>query len=247
MTYPQYRGKHIFKGFINPSEVGDPSGRSARLPKKCILTYQPWDMTYFKRKYGRSFRTIKFHRFRVLYSNKLAIAIIEGIGSPMAVSVLEKLISLGCREFVNIGVAGGLSGWGYFLCEKALRDEGTSHHYEKHGGFAYPDRKMTERLGRSMERLGLDFGKAPGWTIDAPYRETRREIRHYRKMGIATVDMEASALFVAAKYRGAKMAAAFAVSDVLNEKKWKTRFGHPDTKVMQYRLIDAAVDCFRRD
>jgi uridine phosphorylase len=244
MAYPQYKGKHTFKGFINPSEVGDPSGRSAKLPKKCILTYQPWDMTYFRRKYGKPFRAADFHRFKVLYSKKLAFAMIEGIGSPMAVSVMEKLISMGCREFINIGVAGGLSGWGYFLCEKALRDEGTSHHYEKHSGFAYPDKIMTNRLGRSMAATGIEFRKAPGWTIDAPYRETKKEVNHYRKMGIATVDMEASALFVVARYRGARIASAFAVSDVLNRKKWKTKFGHPDTREMQYRLIDAAVRCF---
>ena len=40
------------------------------------------------------------------------------------------------------------------------------------------------------------------WTIDAPYRETVAEIRRYRQEGVATVDMEASALFAVAAYRG---------------------------------------------
>jgi len=40
-----------------------------------------------------------------------------------------------------------------------------------------------------------DAEVGPGWTIDAPYRETAEEIVAYREEGNLTVDMEASAIF----------------------------------------------------
>jgi purine-nucleoside phosphorylase len=96
-----------------------------------------------------------------------------------------------------------------------------------------------------MTQNGIDFGRKPTWTIDAPYRETKKEIEKYTKEGIATVDMEASALFALGKVRRVRVAAAFAVSDVLG-KKWNPQFEHINLKRSLDSLFDAAFDCLRR-
>ena len=165
-----------------------------------------------------------------------------GIGSPNAATVFEELIALGGKKFLNIGTAGGLHHEGIFLCNKALRDEGTSYHYIPHGKFTHPDKKLTEKLGKAIENKGLEYFEGTTWTIDAPYRETKAEIEHYAKKGISTVEMEASALFAVAKCRKVKIASAFVVSDVLG-KKWKPKFNHHKIKKSLNLLFDAAINC----
>jgi purine-nucleoside phosphorylase len=53
------------------------------------------------------------------------------------------------------------------------------------------------------------------WTIDTPYRETRKEVQMYREEGVLTVEMEASALFSVARASGVEAAVLFTVSDSL--------------------------------
>lgn len=157
---------------------------------------------------------------------------------------MEELIALGGKEFLNIGTAGGLKKEGIILCEKALRDEGTSYHYIPKGKFAYPDKSLTIRLEKLLKKINIPFMKGATWTIDAPYRETKAEIEKYSKQGIYTVEMEASALFSVAKYRNVKIASVFIVSDLLG-KKWLPKFHRFNVKRAQNDLIDVAINFFR--
>ncbi|MBU2639110.1 MAG: nucleoside phosphorylase [Nanoarchaeota archaeon] len=166
-----------------------------------------------------------------------------GIGAPNAAAVFEELIALGGKEFLNIGTSGGLHHEGIFLCEKALRDEGTSYHYLPDGKFIYPDKDLTEKFRKSIEKNRLEYFKGITWTIDAPYRETKAEVEEYAKGGITNVEMEASALFAVAKYRSIKIASAFIVSDLLG-KEWTPKFHRFNIIKAQNKVIDAAVDCF---
>ena len=80
-----------------------------------------------------------------------------------------------------------------------------------------------------LKKKGLQFFRGVTWTIDAPYRETKAELQHYKKLGISTVEMEASAMFAVAKYRKVKIASAFVVSDILGTK-WVPKFHKLDVK-----------------
>ena len=71
-----------------------------------------------------------------------------------------------------------------------------------------------------MRRAGVEFIKGPSWTIDAPYMESKEELKEYAGKRILTVEMEAAALFAVARVRRAKAAAVFLVSDVLTETGW---------------------------
>jgi len=169
---------------------------------------------------------------------------IRGIGALTATTFVEELIAHGAKEFINMGIAGGLSETGVFLCDKAVRDEGVSHHYLPHGMYSYPDELLSKKLTRSLEKIGIDYQIGSTWTIDVPYRETKTEIAHYKKKGIKTVEMEASALFAVAKIRGAKMASVFVVSDVLGEK-WEPQFHKLNLKRTLNKLVDASINCLK--
>ena len=247
MVFPKYRNKHLEEALFGAEEVvRDISTRRnipKNLPKDYILIYDKKLLTRLKRKYDLRYYGKIFSNCRIFEYNDIGLVKIDGVGSPHAVAVFEEIVAIGGKRFLNIGTAGGLQREGIFLCNKAIRDEGTSHHYIAHSQFAYPDVELTKKLGKSLESLGLKYEIAPSWTIDAPYRETKAEIAHYKKQGIATVEMEASALFAVAKLRKVKIASAFVVSDVLG-KKWEPKFHHFNTKQGLNKLVEAAFNCF---
>lgn len=246
-VFPNLENKHLEKALFNPEDFVKYSGIKKAfksfLPKKYIIIYDAKLFQRMNRKY--KFKSIgKILGKQIYYFNKIGVIYMRGIGSPHAVTTFEEAISLGGRIFINIGFAGGLQEPGFFLCEKALRDEGTSYHYIPHGRFSYPDKKLTNKLGKVMGKLGLSYERGSTWTIDAPYRETKKEIESYRKEGIATVEMEASALFAVAKVRKVKIASAFIVSDILG-KKWEPNFHKIDVQKGLNKLFEAAVGCLK--
>jgi uridine phosphorylase len=242
MTFPNFKDKHLEEALFNPDDFIKYKKIKKKFPKKFIIIYDRRLFNRMKRKY--SLKKFKSYFGGIYIYKNIGILVLKGIGSPHAVTFLEELISLEAKEFVNIGLAGGLQKQGFFLCEKALRDEGTSYHYIPHGDFSYPDEKLTEKLGRSLKKLDIKYEKAPTWTIDAPYRETKAEISEYKNKGIATVEMEASALFAVAKFRKVKIASAFVVSDVLGEK-WEPKFHKIDVQKGLTKLFEAALECLK--
>jgi uridine phosphorylase len=115
-----------------------------------------------------------------------------------------------------------------------------SHHYAPPARLALPSASLTETLRGGLERAGITYTAGTTWTIDAPYRETVEEVRHYVAEGVLTVEMEASALFAVGEYRGVEVASAFVVSDLLNRDRWHAQF-HDAVEVLN-RLYEATLD-----
>lgn len=245
MAYPKIGNKQRYEPLFSASQYvhwSDLSAGGRCQPRKFILIYYPYLLSHFIRKYRP--KRIEVNRLIKIYLYKgVGIVQMTGIGAPNAVVVLEELIALGGREFVNVGSCGGLRDFGIFLCERAIRDEGTSYHYASHRRYAHPDRRLTERLAKQFRKDGIAFKMGTGWTIDAPYRETKKEIIRYRKEGVVTVDMEASALFTVAKARGVKMASAFVVSDILGKDEWDPQFDNAHVRNKLKKLLEASVEC----
>ena len=128
------------------------------------------------------------------------------------------------------------------VCEKAIRDEGTSHHYLKYSKYAYASKRLTKKIMESLEKLKQKYFVGTSWTIDAPYRETIAEAKQYQKEGVATVEMEASALFAVAQYRNVELGAIFTISDSLAELEWKPKFHLKKTKKGLEILYKVAID-----
>ena len=89
---------------------------------------------------------------------------------------------------------------------------------------AHREAADTETLVRALEASGVAYLTGTSWTVDAFYRETVAEAKHYQAEGVLTVDMEASALFSVAQYRGVEIGAIFAISDSLAELVWQPEF-----------------------
>lgn len=247
MTYPIYKNKYSKSSVITPTEfVKYKKINFSLLPKNYILIYNKRLLKYFKIKYSRKFKKIKiFNHLTINKLDNLGLVFMEGVGSPHAVLVLEELIAMGGKNFISIGEAGGLISDGFFLCNKAIRDEGTSYHYLVSSLYAYPNKKLTEDLGMSMKKMNVLFSAGSSWTTDAFYRTTEKEIEYYRKQGIVTTEMEASALFSVASYRKVNIASAFIVSDILG-KRWEPKHHMLNVKLGLNKLLEASIDCLSK-
>jgi uridine phosphorylase len=116
-----------------------------------------------------------------------------------------------------------------------------SHHYLAAAKYAYPTPQLTARLLTALRTLGGSPRLGTTWTIDAPYRETVDEVRHYRAEGVLTVEMEAAALASIAGHRNVEFATAFTVSDLLAADKWNPQFWAEETARGQDLLYEAAA------
>src|SRR5205085_9248886 len=168
-----------------------------------------------------------------------------GIGGPAAAGALEDLIALGTTRFISLGTAGSLQRncpVGHtIVCQRAVRDEGVSHHYLPPALYADASPSLTAHLAGELDRRGIAYSAGASWTIDTPYRETVAEARHYQAEGVLCVEMEAAALFSVGAYRSVDVASAFVVSDSLADLVWDPQF-HSDATADALRdLYDAAV------
>lgn len=127
------------------------------------------------------------------------------VGAPFAVLVAEQLFASGCRLIVSVTSAGQVSPVGtppYFvLIDRALRDEGTSHHYLPPSPYA---RISGEALAVARRALGgqSDVVVGGSWTTDAPFRETEAALAAALADGLLAVEMEAAALYAFAQASG---------------------------------------------
>lgn len=245
MAFPNFAGKHAHDALFNPQDFLAYMRRQQSLPvpqmpQSIIFCYQR-DLLHHALAHEETERITGIPNHLHLLKGtdgKVGIYGGFGIGAPAASSALEAFIALGVRTFVSIGIAGTLQPaqriGDTVVCDRALRDEGVSHHYLEPARYAYPSEWLTARLAQALQEAGHSPVPGSSWTIDTPYRETVAEARHYQQEGIMTVEMEAAALFAVAHYRGVDVAAAFVISDSLAELAWNPQF---EAEVVEKNLI----------
>ncbi|MGH7042155.1 MAG: nucleoside phosphorylase, partial [Acetobacteraceae bacterium] len=132
------------------------------------------------------------------------------VGAPFAVLVAEQLFASGCELLVSVTSAGQIQPLAptpsfvlpYFvLIDRALRDEGTSFHYQPPSLFAEADPALADRAYAGVRGLPIQVRRGISWTTDAPYRETEDAISAARAHGALAVEMEAAALYAFARAR----------------------------------------------
>jgi len=239
--FPNFPDKQENKPIFTPSEFIDYLKKTGRFPEfpapsGIIFSYQKTLLNYVISNHQTTKMETTLGEMHLLKDTENQIAIVGklGIGAPAVITALEELNAWGVKKFISIGTAGtlqkNLSIGDIVVCDKAIRDEGVSHHYLKPEKFAFASLEMVEKIKKSLERLGQKYQVGPSWTIDAPYRETIDEAKKYQKEGILTVEMEAAALFAVAAYRKIQMGAVFTISDSLSDLKWSPDFYHQETK-----------------
>ncbi|MDF9744670.1 nucleoside phosphorylase [Natrinema salsiterrestre] len=127
------------------------------------------------------------------------------VGASFAVLVAEQLFAAGCRFLVSVTSSGQIvpkDDPPYFvLIERALRDEGTSHHYRSTNRYAALDDELSAVVEEACEEVSRPVYTGATWTTDAPFRETEAAIERARSEGILAVEMEAAALYTFADVR----------------------------------------------
>lgn len=127
------------------------------------------------------------------------------VGASFAVLVAEQLFASGCQFLVSVTSSGQIvpkENPPYFvLIERALRDEGTSHHYREPERYARLDGRLLESVESACETVSRPVYTGTTWTTDAPFRETETAIESARSAGVLAVEMEAAALYTFASVR----------------------------------------------
>ena len=259
-SYPNFAGKHAAEAIFTPADFAAYLRRQGAVedyqpPVGVVLCYQSALYHHVLRAEGLRAREGPgaLRRMLPLPSTGGRIGLLGqfGIGAPAAAMALEELAAMGTPAFVSVGTAGSLQRnlrvGDLVLCEAAIRDEGVSHHYLPPGRTARPAAQLTAAVGAALRRAGAAFRPGTSWTIDAPYRETVAEARHYQSDGVLCVEMEAAALFAVAEVRGLQVASAFAISDSLADLVWDPQFHGTEVHAGLITLYQAALTALQSE
>lgn len=253
MGFPIFEDKYAEASLITPKDFWNYQKKRGELPtfaipEGVIFCYSKTLVNHVLQIHKTTLIEEFFGGTYLLHETRDQIALIGkfGFGAPIAAKILEDLISFGVRKFVSIGTAGSLQKeitiGDVVVCDRALRDEGTSYHYIPPSEYVHASVEMTERIKKSLDSRGVKYTVGTSWTTDAIYRETAAEVKRYQKEGVLTVEMEASALFAVAAYRNVDIGAMFTISDSVAELVWKPQFHRTEIPETLQLLFQAAVD-----
>lgn len=228
MPFPNFPEKYQGEPVMRPEDTIAMRKRFGKFPKVnapnglilCLKNDLPYQLCWRVpiQKVGKvmgDFYLVKSTRGRVgVLSN-------FGIGAPVVASLTEEMIAWGVKRFILLSWGGALQTslnvGDIVVTERAIRDEGVSHHYLPVEKFIDADVMLTEKLKINLPHTTI----GSTWTTDASYRETRDEIMHYQAEGIQVVEMEIAALFALAKVRGVQASAVVVAADKLANLKWE--------------------------
>lgn len=242
MKFPQYENKHQFDALVSATRLLNYQKSIGRVPEgpcpqRVIFCYQSSFMDRVVTSYPGHWSSGVFRRLYWLDELPGCAIGNYGIGAPRAVHSMEMLIAWGVKDFVSIGTAGAIAPdlkiGDLIGCDRAIRDEGTSHHYLPLGRYSYPT--DGGRFANKFQRVGTT------WTLDAFFRHTREEIAAYQMEGVLTVEMEASALFAVGQMRGVSVGAGFVISDLLGGDEWDPQFRQDPVEKGMDRLLQLAL------
>jgi uridine phosphorylase len=161
------------------------------------------------------------------YEGQKLLLFHPGVGAPLAAGCLDEVISLGIKKVVACGGCGVLNreiiAGHPVILTSAVRDEGTSYHYLPPGREVNASPNVIHALETVLSRRKIDFRLGKSWTTDAFYRETaaRRSMRMAE--GCEVVEMEASAFFAVAQFRGIEFGQLVYGGDLVMPEGWDSR------------------------
>jgi len=238
MSVPNFKSKYSKKPFFLPEELVKCQRKAGKFfknksPQGVIFCYEQELLEYILNHYKIKKINNPYGDMYLLEKNKVAVIGNFGLGAPTVAIIIEEFISIGIKKFISIGTAGSLQTnlkhGDLVVCDRAIRDEGTSYHYLKGSKYAYASDRMIKNIEQSLKKHNQEYNKGTSWTTDAMFRETVDEVKQYQKRGVATIDMEASALFAIARYRKIDVGVIFTISDCLVEHNWDPKFHSKDT------------------
>lgn len=140
-----------------------------------------------------------------------------GIGSGQTSNVMEELINLGGRIFLQIGATGAIQEniamGDTVIPTGAVRDEGVTRYYAPMQYPAVSDYRVVHALVEAAEAAGNTVHTGIIRTTDGFYPSQRIEeyVRTYKDIGVLSVEQEVAAILAIAACRGCYAGASLAV------------------------------------
>ena len=171
------------------------------------------------------------------------------VGASFAVLVAEQLFAAGCRLLVSVTSSGQIvpkDDPPYFvLIERALRDEGTSHHYCSASRYATLGDELIAPVEEACNTVSRPVYTGATWTTDAPFRETETAIERARSDEILAVEMEAAALYTFAAVRALPVVCFAHVTNQLGQTDDDFEKGEAAGSQAALEVVDAAATAWR--
>lgn len=233
MPFPNYPDKHGASAYLTPEAIQESGGAAGTdVPEAVVLCYQP---DFFEHVVEQHTETeIEIFGMGQLYTlsgteDRVGVFGDFGIGAPTTAISMEQLISLGTETFCIVGGCGALGGnvarHEPIVCDRAVRDEGVSHHYLPSETYASASGALVARLEDALDAAAFEYRTGASWTTDAIFRETVPEIEHYRDEGVLAVEMEAAAAFAVTEYRNVDAGALLCPFDHVMADGWEPSEG----------------------
>lgn len=171
------------------------------------------------------------------------------VGASFAVLAAEQLFAAGCAFLISITSSGQIQPREdppYFvLIERALRDEGTSHHYREPKRYATLDSDLRAAVERQCAAVSRPVYTGATWTTDAPFRETETAIERARTEGILAVEMEAAALYTFAAVRDHPVVCFAHVTNQMGQAEEDFEKGEANGSKTALEVVDAATTAWQ--
>ena len=170
------------------------------------------------------------------------------VGASFAVLIAEELFASGCRFLISMTSAGQLVALRpppyFILIERALRDEGTSYHYQPPAEFSDASNSLLTAMQGAFDALHAPVLWGSTWTTDAPFRETEEAIAAMQGRGLHAVEMEAAALYAFAHARRKPVLCFAHVTNLMARIEGDFEKGEADGTVDALAVIVAAARRF---
>lgn len=167
------------------------------------------------------------------------------VGASFAVLVAEQLFAAGCRFLVSMTSSGQILSKDdppYFvLIERALRDEGTSHHYRPTSRYATLRDDLRTSVEAACDTVPRPVYTGATWTTDAPFRETETAIERAKSDDILAVEMEAAGLYTFAEVREVPVVCIAHVTNQMGQTEEEFEKGEAAGSRDALAVIDAAA------
>jgi uridine phosphorylase len=156
----------------------------------------------------------------------------QGVGASATAMLVEHLAACGAKVILFSTALGAVQPYmkpgDFVIPSKVVIGEGTSRYYYPRIKVIRPDPEILKILKEACSKIGVKPFVGSVWDTDAIYREMRSQIEELQAKGVLGVEMESSATFTVARFRGIKAASLLVVSDSLADFKWKLYFLHDE-------------------
>jgi uridine phosphorylase len=140
-----------------------------------------------------------------------------GVGAGQTVNVMEELINLGGKVFIQIGATGAIQEriamGDTVVPTAAVRDEGTTRYYAPQEYPAVSDYRVVAAIARAARAAGNKVHTGIIRTTDGFYASQRIEeyVERYHALGVLGVEQEVAAILTLASARGCYAGASLIV------------------------------------